>query len=633
VALDREDTLKKAEKLLRQGRLDNAIAEYLRVVEDQPRDWNTANTLGDLYARANQPDKAVAQYARIAAAFFHDGFYPKAAALYKKILKLVPDEEGAQLQLAEISTRLGLLKDAKTYYGALASRRRTRGDVKGADEIVVLLGSVDPSDFGARTAAARVLTASGDAAAAASKYRELHADLLDKGRVDEAADALREAVRLNPKDVEGRALLASAALTAGDAEGARGYLDRQTAGDDPALLMALADVELRVGDPSAAREILEKLLALDPACRADIMRLGSSLSDSRPDAAFVCVDASVDAAIAVSEFDYAAGVLQEFVARVPGHIPALLKLVEVCVDGGLETTMYDTQAHLTDAYLAASQGTEARVIAEDLVAREPWEAAHIERFRRALIMLRVPEPDTVIAQRLNGETPFVATDHFAGPVSPEPAPPAELAQTAGSATGSPPGSSTHPPSGIAHTPAASSSARPETRDEIDLTGLLGDLDGEPEAAEPPAERDKLDDVFTDLRKDAARKGAADQSAQHMKLARTYLEMGMVAEATAALKTAAQSPAQRFEAGSMLGRMFKEQGDLSQAVEWLQRAAEVPAPAVADGRALLYDLAVTLEAAGEVSRALTVLLELQSQAGEYRDAGERAGRLARVQAGG
>ena len=50
--LDREDTLKKAEKLLRQGRLDGAIAEYLRVVEDQPRDWNTANTLGDLYVRA-----------------------------------------------------------------------------------------------------------------------------------------------------------------------------------------------------------------------------------------------------------------------------------------------------------------------------------------------------------------------------------------------------------------------------------------------------------------------------------------------------------------------------------------------------------------------------------------------------
>ena len=77
MALDREDTLKKAEKLLRQGRLDGAIAEYVRVVEDQPRDWNTANTLGDLYVRASQSDKAVVQYGRIADHFYNEGFYPK----------------------------------------------------------------------------------------------------------------------------------------------------------------------------------------------------------------------------------------------------------------------------------------------------------------------------------------------------------------------------------------------------------------------------------------------------------------------------------------------------------------------------------------------------------------------------
>jgi len=52
VALDRDATLKKAEKLLRQGRLEPAIAEYVRVVEESPGDWSTANTLGELYARA-----------------------------------------------------------------------------------------------------------------------------------------------------------------------------------------------------------------------------------------------------------------------------------------------------------------------------------------------------------------------------------------------------------------------------------------------------------------------------------------------------------------------------------------------------------------------------------------------------
>src|SRR5207253_1890719 len=79
LASERDEALKKAEKLLRQGKLDLAIAEYAKIVEDQPKDWNTRNALGDLYIRASQPDKACAQYMQIADHLMHEGFYPKAA--------------------------------------------------------------------------------------------------------------------------------------------------------------------------------------------------------------------------------------------------------------------------------------------------------------------------------------------------------------------------------------------------------------------------------------------------------------------------------------------------------------------------------------------------------------------------
>ncbi len=75
MAIDREDTLKKAEKLLRQGKLDAAIAEYLKVVVDHPGDWATANTLGDLYVRAGQQDLAASEYTRIGRHFVDEGFY------------------------------------------------------------------------------------------------------------------------------------------------------------------------------------------------------------------------------------------------------------------------------------------------------------------------------------------------------------------------------------------------------------------------------------------------------------------------------------------------------------------------------------------------------------------------------
>ena len=58
-----------------------------------------------------------------------------------------------------------------------------------------------------------------------------------------------------------------------------------------------------------------------------------------------------DAAIAADEWGSAAAALNEFVNRVPNHIPALMRLVEICVDGGLEATMHSAQAQLADAYL------------------------------------------------------------------------------------------------------------------------------------------------------------------------------------------------------------------------------------------------------------------------------------------
>jgi tetratricopeptide (TPR) repeat protein len=632
VTLDREDTLKKAEKLLRQGRLDAAIAEYVRVVEDQPRDWNTANTLGDLYVRANQSEKAVAQYGRIAEHFFRDGFYPKAAALYKKILKIVPDDEQSQLHLADISAKQGLLVDAKSYLNAIAARRRARGDRRGVDEIVVRLGTIDPLDFDARAVAARVLVANGEEKAAAARFRELYADLEDKERSAEAIEALREAVRLNKADLEGRGILARAALAAGDAEAARGYLDRETAGKDPTLLVALADIELRAGRLDQAREILPKLFALNPDLRHQIVELAWSLSGTLPDAAFVCVDAAVDASIAAGEFDDAASILQEFVARQATHVPALLKLVEVCVDGGLEASMYEGQAQLADAYLSAGQGTEARGIAEDLVAREPWEGAHIDRFRRALVMLRVPEPDAVIAERLSGSTPFMAKDHFSDSEPVVEAPPMPPERAVERTTADDVRRQEPLPSGAPKAaPAPAAKSKPLANAEIDLSAVLGELQ-EAEAA-PAAGSASLAAVFKGLRKDASRNDAVDQSAQHMKLARTYLEMGMLQEATTALKTAARSPGQRFEAATMLGRLYKEHGEITDSIEWFERAAEAPAPTADEGRALLYDLGVALESAGETARALSVFLELLAEAGEYRDVSDRADRLARVQTGG
>ncbi|MGH9309266.1 MAG: tetratricopeptide repeat protein [Vicinamibacterales bacterium] len=634
MAFDREDTLKKAEKLLRQGRVEPAIAEYLRLAEADPSDWMTANTLGDLYVRAGQSDKAAAEYARVADHFVSEGFYPRAAAIFKKLLKLNPEDETAQLQLADISQRQGLLADAKAQLNAVAARRRARGDRAGTAAIVVLLGDVDPNDFEARATAARTVAEMGDDQAAAARYRAIHDDLIEKDRPAEALEALRQAVAHNPHDQEGRVALAKAAVQAGDAEGARAYLDRATAGHDPALLAALLEIELKANRLSEARDLVPVLLAIDRAERQRILDIAWTALDGSPDAAFALIDALADSAAADHEFHAAADLLQAFVTRVPNHVAALLNYVRVSVEGGLDDRVNEARGQLTDAYLSAGQAAEARAAAEDLIAREPWERTHMERFRRALVMLRISDPDTVIADRLGGRSPFLATVESgaasnrsenaepppAGPATFESAP-HELTNASAQAPAPAPPPATFRQGAI---PVSTIDAGDDDSSEIDLNEMLGDADEQATEAAAPAEA--LGNAFRSVREDVTRQSGADQSAQHMTLARTYMEIGLPGQALEPLRTAAESPQFRFEAASLLGRIHKDRGEVEQAIHWLERASTAPEATAGEGRAVTYDLASLLADTGETDRALAIFLDLQSSAGDYRDVPDRIEQL-------
>jgi len=467
VATDRDTALRKAEKLLRQGRLDLAIAEYVRVVEEQPLDLTTANALGDLYVRAGQTEQAVRQYARIAAHLDREGFLPKAAALYKKILKVSPDDEPALLRSADIAARQGLLADAKAALTAVAGRRLARGDRRGAAEVRARLGDLDPADVDARLAAAHARADLGEAVTA-GPLRELANDLLKKKRDEEALAVLREALALDPRDEETRralmhlllergevagtrelatdaahfralgqlladrgevdaglevlaeavardpadaatrAILARAYAGRGDWARAGEYLTPEAAGEDSALLLLAAEIELRAGRLDRGEAALRRVASTDS--EGAVGALGRRLRDVSPEMAFPCVEVVADLAAARQEWPAAVAAVGEFVERAPYHLPALMKLVELCVDGGLHNRISAAQAQLADAYLAAGAGSEARVIAEDLVACEPDEPAHVERLRQALRLLGEADPERLIADRLEGQAALDAPD-------------------------------------------------------------------------------------------------------------------------------------------------------------------------------------------------------------------------------
>ena len=520
--LDRDATLKQAEKLLRQGKLDGAIAEYVRLVQEQPRDWTSINALGDLYVRAGDRDRAVAQFTQVADFMFAEGFIPKAAALYKKALKVKADDEHTLLRLAEIASRQGLLGDARNYLQQLEDRRRDRGEgpATASPDLLLALGRLE----------------------------------LDAGREAEARMAFTR-------------LMASAR-------------------DRGAALLDLA---------------------------ADLARGGSLAS------AFLCTEVVVDDALLAGDWDRALDSLRPL-AQQAAYIPALVKFVELAVDAGRDDALEDAQARLADAYIEAGRAEEARVIAEDLVARSPQSDAHTPRLRRALSVLGVDEKeaDDIISRYREPAEDLTDALTVDEPV-PAPSVEGDAARGAGE----------------------EDEAIVLDTIEIDLSAALAGLGtpstsapvpaGSPVPAPPADEAQDLDTVFERMRARAAQHPGGDGSLEFER-AEQRLEQGLVTEAVADLRAAARAPLYRFRAAARLGRLLIARGETAEGIEWLERAAEAPAPDADEGWSLLYDLADALERIGENARALAVLLEIEADAGAFRDVRQRVAALSRVQAG-
>ena len=550
MAVDRDAALKKAEKFLRQGKLAGAIDEYVRLVEDQPRDWNSLNALGDLYVRAGEIDNAIQQFSRVADHLHAEGFFSRAAALYKKSLKLNSTHAHTLLQLADIAVRQGLLADAKAYLRQLADERRRQGDERGAAECIIRLGSLEEADTESQIAAARAAQQVGDFQQAAALLQRTADDLEKQGRRSEALDILLEAAATDPGDIEVRSRLARECIRTGQLERARPFLTPEAAGDNTSLLLALARLDFASNDDQRARASLTRLLTIEPARHGDVLDVALSLArEGRVDSATSCMDLLTDAALIEGDWNRAIRVLATYVRAAP-HIPTLVKLVELCVDAGLDAPLREAQAQLADAYLDAGMAAEARFVSQDLLDHTPGSKAHVQRLQRA--------------QEMSGvNTPVMAE-------------------------------------------------QPRVRDDV------------------PAAEDATDVLEIDLSEALVqiREDAGDPYERAMEC----LQAGRSNDAILELQAAAQIPATRVKAAEELGRLFIERGEFAAAIEWLERAADAPAASPDEGFAVLYDLAGALERVGETARALAIFIDLNADAGEYRDVRARIDALARAQAG-
>lgn len=279
MATDRENAFLNAERQLRQGKVQPALDEFRKVAEESPRDTLMWNRIGDALARAGRNHEAVEYYEHAADQFSGSGFYPKAVAILKKVVKIDPARLSAQVRLGELHLRQKHPGEAKACLIAAAQGYQRAREFARARQVYEKLVAAEPADLDTRLRLAEVRAAEGDAGRAGEELSALGGQLRAQGRLDAAESVFRRASELLPGSVGPMIGLARCIAARGRTADAVAALDvalRRSPEDSTVLGAAY---EIFEGFGEIAR--VQSLLAASTADRIPDEALEHGLLDSR----------------------------------------------------------------------------------------------------------------------------------------------------------------------------------------------------------------------------------------------------------------------------------------------------------------------------------------------------------------
>jgi len=538
MAVQRDKVSASAEKLVAKGKIEPAIKEYERLLDDNPNDVNTLNRIGDLWVRINRTDEAVKVFTRIADHYSKDGFFLKAIAIYKKINKLDPSKLDIYAKLADLYAKQGLAMEAKSQYQVLADYYLKHADPAKALATYRKISELDPNSINVHVKLADLYSQNNQTAEALKEYDRIGRMLLKRGMLDEAVQVFRKALKIDASNVDLAESLANGLSEAKDYANAIQLLETSLESNqgNPRLLVLLGRTQLAKGDPKAAREALQKGLASNPSdvsireALADVhLKLGS------PDQAFQLMQPAVDAALGRGDGRAAVEMLNRVLRLDASHVPTLEKMIAVFTKLQQETNILAGMNSLAEAHIAARRFDQAATALGALIKREPENKQHKEKL-------------AFVNQNLSGAAP-------APPPHPSPARP------------SPPPSPVRPsppPEDISFAPEELAEELTEADFAIDLDAsdaIELDLSTEsapeiitpPSYLEPPPALPSIEEEEEDL----------DLITEHLTEAEVFAKYGLSDKAIEHLRAVLDRAPRNLQAHEKLLRIYMDEGDNEQ----------------------------------------------------------------------
>lgn len=256
---DKFSIIRNAERFVVAQQYDRAIGAYQELLEQFGEDPSVLNTLGDLLLRGGRREEALACFHRVAEVFSQTGFSGKAAAIYRKIDQLIPDDPDVLRNLAELYRKRGLRFESIRHLKQLLSVRIDRSEKDAALQVLQELLDETGEDPG---------------------LLKVKADLLMEERPQEAANLLAQAARLyaDQDHREDAEACVSAALRLNPGQ----LLARSVAAELDIQLPFEAVVEPAGDRPSAEEPQLVERASADTAY--GVIALGSNRAENEAEA-------------------------------------------------------------------------------------------------------------------------------------------------------------------------------------------------------------------------------------------------------------------------------------------------------------------------------------------------------------
>lgn len=326
--LSRDQVFQAAEKYVARGKLDQAVKEYLRLLDDNPKDISTLNKVGDLYVRMNRPNDSIPYFTKIAEFYARDGFFLKAIAIYKKINKIDPSQLDVYDRLADLYAKQGLTQDARSQYQVLADHYQKGNKLEEAIAAYKKMSAVDPNDLKIQVRLADLYRGANQTEQAVMQYGLIGSILLRRGAHDEAAAVFQKALELSPNDAGIQKSLVRSLLAQKNPTAAVAIL--RAAPRTAESLTLLAEAQLEMGQRAEAARTVEQAIALDTRYEAARLMLSRiRLQEGAYGPALTALLPLVDVALSGGDALRAAGYLVPILDAEPGHYESMRKMAEV----------------------------------------------------------------------------------------------------------------------------------------------------------------------------------------------------------------------------------------------------------------------------------------------------------------